>query len=156
MGDLDDILKKHNAKKEEEKTRLEEAAVNAKNEQMNVRAEFKKCVDEIILPILREYQTSLMNAGYFAAIEAPLMTEPGEPGPGPDKQFYNKVIFKFDTDKFAKSKEIFSSSALSIIFQSAAKPNVAVSFDNYTKKIEGSEFFIRETLMGIFKKIFPE
>ncbi|MFI5294652.1 MAG: hypothetical protein ACHQ0Y_06450 [Thermodesulfovibrionales bacterium] len=154
MGDLDDILKKHNAKKEEEKMRLEETAANVKSEQMNVRAEFKKCVDEIILPILREYQTSLKNAGYFAVIEAPLMTESGEPGP--DKQFYNRVTFKFDTDKFAKSKEVLSSNAHSIIFQSAAKPNVAVSFDNYTKRIEGSEFFIRETLMGIFKKMFPE
>jgi hypothetical protein len=150
MGALDEILKKHKAQKEEEKRQREETAARSKNEKKNVMAEFKKCVDEIILPILSEYKESLSKEGYLSEIINALTIDPA----GPEKQFYDKVIFKFDTEEIQPSKEFFYTNARSIIFQRTDRPNVTVNFDDHSEQIECNDFFIRQKLEGIFNKVF--
>jgi hypothetical protein len=135
VGDLDDILKAHKVKKEDEKRQRGEAVSTANSAKDNILAEFKKSFDGTILPILREYEESLSQEGYQATIQ----------------QQDDKVIFEFNIAEGA----ISSATVRHIIFQPAAQPNVTMSFDGRDKLVECNTFFIREELLGIFKKVFP-
>jgi hypothetical protein len=150
MGDMDEILDGYEKKKEEEIRGREQRQAAFDQEYATRRTLFKKCADEIIMPILEEYAATLKSRGYSVKITAPLKTIPNEPELG---EFYTEITFKFGNDK-----GLFKHFSSSIEFESAEAPNISITFTDPEGEVrqnhESTEFAIREALKSFLKKEF--
>jgi hypothetical protein len=152
MTELDDILKAHKAKIEEDEREREKAAENERSKADFAMTVFKDCIDNTVLPILDEYKRTLARQGYMAEIIKRPATDPRQAR----KEFYAEVAFKLNTELTKSLKTtIRSERERSIIFQPADRPNVTLIFGHKSRPVECSEFFVRQELLEIFKKVFP-
>jgi hypothetical protein len=146
--DLDNILNEYETKKDQEKRRQDEETESLKQAAAAKQATFKKCADEIILPILSKHEATLKGKGYPVKITNPFLTLPGYGA------FYERITFDFGTHKSTDDL------LCHITFQIAEAPNISITFtDRYTPtetKCEATEFAIQDKLLAFFKKAFRE
>ena len=64
--ELNDMLKEHDKRKDEEKREHDDEQVMLEHEVEKELATFMKLADEIILPILRDNEVKLIDRGYTA------------------------------------------------------------------------------------------
>ena len=143
--ELNDMLKEHDKRKDEEKKEHDDEQVMLEHKVEKELATFMKLADEIILPILRDNEVKLIDRGYTAKIIiTPIETRSG-------RQFYDKITFSFGTEKSATVSK-------TIIFELHDDTNVLIKFigegQPEAKKCEATKFAVNKELEEFFEMAF--
>ena len=143
--ELNDMLKEHDKRKDEEKREHDYEQVMLEPEVEKELATFMKLADEIILPILRDNEVKLIDRGHTAEIIlTPIETRSG-------RQFYDKITFSFGTEKSATVSK-------TITFERHDDANILIKFigegQPEAKKCEATKFAVNKELDEFFEMAF--
>jgi len=143
--ELNDMLKEHDKRQDDEKREHDDEQVMLENKVEKELATFMKLADEIILPILRDNEVKLIDRGYTAEIIlTPIETRSG-------RQFYDKITFSFGTEKSATVSK-------TITFERHDDANVLIKFigegQPEAKKCEATKCAVNKELEVFFEMAF--